>query len=229
MNTPSNHLCHGLDDFVDGAMSPPEDAAFRTHMESCAACREAVDQQRWIDGLLASDEAAAMETSPAPWMIPRRRVGRRRVVVAAVAAAFVVGATAALFLPLPRQEGLGEGRPTVAHAPTAEPSRTLNSVGPIEGSNSNALATDGNPSQDEDPTTALRSVATGDRARLLPSLPERGESAASFASAGSAIAVPLASGDPQVTIVQLFPTVTAQRRWAREAAMRSTAISPTGG
>jgi anti-sigma factor RsiW len=202
MNPASNIMCDRLDDFLDGALSPQELAVFRTHLESCAACREAVDQQRWIDALLTSNDAAAIESLPqsAPRTIPLPRSGRRRALVAAASAAAIVALTASIVFPLAGKRGLGEGRPTAAsHLP---PKPTA-------------------PDAAEPPSLQI----SVDHPSPSPPI----SSSASFVSAGSAIAVPLASGDPQVTIVQLYPTVTAQRRWAREAAMRSSAISPNGG
>jgi hypothetical protein len=204
--------CRQLDAYLD--LDLPSDAtrAFVEHLATCAACREAVDEQRWIDELLCSDAAAAIETAPEIVALPTVRIRRRRLALAAAAAA--IAATAALFLPLPRREGPGEGRPTIAQAPAPDPSLGSNHVATRQGSDSNGASTGGNPS-------------------LRPSLPGRGISnPAAFVSAGSSIAIPVASDDPQVTIVQLYPTVTAQRRWAREAALRSitiSSISPNGG
>jgi len=200
MNTAWNNPCHRLDDFLDGAISPHEDAAFHDHMESCAACREAVDEQRWIDSLLTSDEAAVLEALPPSRTIALPRGGRRHLIAAAAAAAVLVAVTASFLFHLAGRRGLGEGRPTAAsHLP---PKPTA-------------------PDAAEPPSLQI----SVDHPSPSPPI----SSSASFVSAGSAIAVPLASGDPQVTIVQLYPTVTAQRRWAREAAMRSSAISPNGG
>jgi hypothetical protein len=229
MTTPDDTLCEALDDYLDGALAPREAARFESHIASCIACREAVDEQRWIDGLLRSDEAAELEAAPAPATIPIAKLRRRRVFALAAAAA-AIAATAAIFFPLPRRDGLGEGRPTVAQAPTPEASLSSGQVAPDRAPSTDRLASDGNPSQDKDRTTALRSVATGDRARLLPSLPGRGMSEpATFVSAGSSIAITVASEDPQVTIIQLYPTVTASRRWQREAELRDLLASPNGG
>jgi anti-sigma factor RsiW len=203
MNTASNNSCERLDDFLDGALAPPETAAFHAHLETCAACRDAVDQQRWIDGLLKSDAAAAIEALPAPRTIARPRRGRRRAVVAVAAAAAVVALTARLLFSHSAKQGPGEGRPTAAsHLP---PSPTAEDAA-------------------ERPSLAVERSAPSPPVAVRP-----GAVGGSFVSAGSAIAAPVASDDPQVTVVQLYPTVTAERRWAREAALRSLGISPNGG
>jgi anti-sigma factor RsiW len=178
--------CRQLDAYLD--MELPSDAtrAFVAHLAMCAACRDAVDEQRWIDELLRSDEAAAIETAPKIVALPTVRTRRRRLALAA--AAVVIAATAVLLFPLPGREGLGEGRPTNAQAPTPDRSPSSNHVATRQGSSS-----------------------------------------AAFVSAGSSIAVPVASDDPHVTIVQLYPTVTALRRWQREAELRGHVFPPNGG
>lgn len=202
MKRPSEELCELLDDYLDGALPGEEVAAFAVHLCECAACREAVEEQQWIDGLLRSPAAVELELPLTAVAIPFVRIRRRRILAVAAAVA-LFAATAALLFPLPRREGLGEGRPTVADARDA--------------------------ASESDSATALRSVATGDRAQLLPSLSGRGISGAEFVSSGSSIAVAVPSDDPQVTIVQLYPTVTASRRWAREAELRANALPPNGG
>jgi anti-sigma factor RsiW len=203
MNDDTNKLCELLEDYLDGELSADARGRFDAHLNQCAACREAVDEQQWIESLLQSEEAAEIET-PAV-VVFRTRPRRRWLVAAAAAAAASVTIVAACSLVLrTRTEGVGERPSTVASAPLANPS----------------------------PTTDLRSIATGDRAPLLPSLPGRGildPPVAEFVSSGGAIAIPVASADPQVTIVKLYPTVTASRRWAREAALRRNSLSPNGG
>jgi anti-sigma factor RsiW len=49
-----NANCNNLDAYL-AADVPADDAArFAEHLQSCNDCREAADQQRWIDGLLRS-------------------------------------------------------------------------------------------------------------------------------------------------------------------------------
>jgi anti-sigma factor RsiW len=94
--------CTSLDDFLLGEL--PADAAsrFAAHLGQCAACREAVDQQRWIDGLLTSPIVHELESAP-DWLgdsLRTRVLARRRrarlvacVFAAAAAVVFAVGWT----------------------------------------------------------------------------------------------------------------------------------------
>jgi anti-sigma factor RsiW len=64
--------CENLDAFLAGDM--PSDAAgrFASHLEDCAACRDTVDQQRWIDGLLNSPVRLQLE-APSKTLLARSR------------------------------------------------------------------------------------------------------------------------------------------------------------
>jgi anti-sigma factor RsiW len=196
--------CRQRDAYLDRELSGAEQLAFDGHLATCPACREAVDQQQWIDELLRSDEAAAIEAAPLSMSLPAARVRRRRLALAAAAA--TIAATAAIFFPLPGREG----RPTIAQAPAPDASPDSTHVGTGQGSDSRSLATD-------------RNLSPG------PVLPGRGISVATFVGDGSSIAIPVASDDPQVTIVQLYPTATALRRWQRESELRGHALPPNGG
>jgi anti-sigma factor RsiW len=187
MNHESTQLCERLDHFLDGELSVVEQQGFAAHLAGCPACREAVEEQDWIDGLLTSAEAAAIEGAPL-LVLPRR--SRRRWLVAAAAA---IGALAAWpWIPLPGGEGIEDGRPMP-------------------------------PS-----VTAPEAVASVENPSPGPSL-GRETSVATFASAGGAIAVPVAVADAQVTVVKLYPTVTATRRWARERALLAPLSKSNGG
>jgi hypothetical protein len=168
-------------------LSSDERRAFVAHLKACPACREAVDEQRWIDELLRSDEAAKLEAAPNRSTIGIRFRSRRRWLVAAAAAAVFVAATFAVATRKPKTV---TREPALASVPSPAPAAPELET-PLPGA---------------------------DRAP-----------AAAFVSAGSSIAIPVVSDDPQITVVQLYPTVTAQRRWARETALRSEAISPHGG
>jgi anti-sigma factor RsiW len=129
MKAELNSLCEHLDAFLDGDLSASERGVFEAHLPQCSACCEAVDQQRWIDELLASDAAAELEASP-PMVMSMRR---RRWLVAAAAAGLAALAAWPL-VPLPRREGIGERRltpPSVAgpeHLATVENSSTSPSL-----------------------------------------------------------------------------------------------------
>jgi anti-sigma factor RsiW len=54
--------CHYLEDYLDGELAPGESARFAAHLDQCPTCREVVDEQQWIDGLLRAPASAQLET-----------------------------------------------------------------------------------------------------------------------------------------------------------------------
>jgi hypothetical protein len=52
---------------------------------------------------------------------------------------------------------------------------------------------------------------------------------ATFVSNGDAIAMPLESSSPDVTIVQVYPTTDTEQRWQRELTLSSISVESTGG
>jgi hypothetical protein len=52
---------------------------------------------------------------------------------------------------------------------------------------------------------------------------------ARFETNGETIAIPLASDDPQVSIVKLYPTTTTERRWRRESTLYARHSGQDGG
>jgi anti-sigma factor RsiW len=56
--------CNNLDAYLADDLPHEAAARFARHAESCDACHEAIDQQRWIDSLLQSNEAATLEPTP---------------------------------------------------------------------------------------------------------------------------------------------------------------------
>ncbi len=197
MKRQSDEVCVLLDNYLDGALPAEEAAAFVAHLCECAACRDAVDEQQWINGLLRSPAAVELELPLAPPTLPIRKPARRRVLLVAMAAAL----TCVAAWPLLRGGNeLGDGRPSVASL------------------NPHSFALD--VAQAE---ARARAVAKNPSPSSFP--PRKG----AFVSAGSSIAVAVPCDSPEVTIVQLYPTVTASRRWAREAELRANAIPPNGG
>jgi hypothetical protein len=88
--------CDNLDAFLLGDLAGSEAAAFRTHLSSCTACRESLDEQHWIDDLLRSptikelgSPSAALAESIRTSLVRRRRQ-RRRVACGFAAAAAVL-------------------------------------------------------------------------------------------------------------------------------------------
>jgi anti-sigma factor RsiW len=54
--------CEQLDAYLNGDLSPADARCFEAHLNVCAACCEAIDEQGWIDGLLRSPERMALES-----------------------------------------------------------------------------------------------------------------------------------------------------------------------
>ena len=50
--------CHNLDAYFDGELAPGERCTFRGPPRTCPTCREAIDEQHWIDGLFAPSHRA---------------------------------------------------------------------------------------------------------------------------------------------------------------------------
>ena len=55
--------CENLDAFLADDLSPSEVSRFTAHLHECASCRDAVDQQGWIDGLLSSPILTELEAA----------------------------------------------------------------------------------------------------------------------------------------------------------------------
>jgi anti-sigma factor RsiW len=53
--------CHNLDAYLDGELAPGDAAHFAAHLATCPTCREAVDEQLWIDGLLRTPATTQLE------------------------------------------------------------------------------------------------------------------------------------------------------------------------
>jgi anti-sigma factor RsiW len=82
--------CDQLDAFLLGELSPQDAEHFELHVCACEECREAVEQQQWIDNLLRSNAATQAEQAPLSLRdslrnVPVRR--RKRVVLTAFAVA----------------------------------------------------------------------------------------------------------------------------------------------
>jgi anti-sigma factor RsiW len=60
----SDRDCEQLDAYLLGDLSTGEAARFESHLEVCSECREAIEEQRWIDGLLQSPRRAEFEKAP---------------------------------------------------------------------------------------------------------------------------------------------------------------------
>src|SRR5262249_33281302 len=96
-----NDHCSNLDNYLLGDLSPADAVAFAEHLAGCEECREAVDQQRWIDGLLQSTSQLKTQIPPSHIadelrvIVAGRESLRKRVitVVLAVAATLLIATT----------------------------------------------------------------------------------------------------------------------------------------
>ncbi len=59
-----NELCSNLDDYLLGDLSPAGAGAFAQHLDGCEECREAIDEQRWIDDVLQASSQLETEVPP---------------------------------------------------------------------------------------------------------------------------------------------------------------------
>jgi anti-sigma factor RsiW len=158
-----NHECHNLDGYLAGNLPAGDAAAFVEHLLNCDDCREAVDEQQWIDGLLQSRQLQELEPTPrhlteAMQLVMARQERRQKRLMAvawATAAALLVALGS---IPLSRHAGdwLGKG-------------------------------------------VDARSITTNDKQ------PAYDRPRATFVASSNAIAVPIASRHPDVTIVRVYP------------------------
>jgi anti-sigma factor RsiW len=159
--------CGCLEAFLNDELSPTQAAEFESHVAACIQCRDAVDQQRWIDGLLRSTEAAEIESAPVA-IISRRPVNLRKVGV--VAATVAVLAAWSWFEVSHRIELIESGRPPIAKSKTGM-------------------------------------LDAGRPAASFQETDEHPAPVATFVSSGSTIALPVENGNPDVTVVRLYPTL----------------------
>jgi anti-sigma factor RsiW len=99
--------CANLDAFLLGDLSADETLRFTAHLDQCGTCRDAVEQQRWIDELLTSPIGHDLELPPGALLDSLRTTvvaSRRQTrIVACVFAAAAVVAIAAGWTVLNRQ------------------------------------------------------------------------------------------------------------------------------
>ena len=60
-----NTDCNKLDAYLADDLSVDDARRFESHLEACSACREAIDEQNWIDSLLQSPARIQIERTPA--------------------------------------------------------------------------------------------------------------------------------------------------------------------
>ena len=93
--TPHND-CYQLEAYLADSLSADATAAFESHLDTCDDCREAVDEQRWIDGLLQSPTRIELEHTPPALLetirssVARQERSKLRVTYSLAAAAVVL-------------------------------------------------------------------------------------------------------------------------------------------
>jgi anti-sigma factor RsiW len=142
-------VCDNLDDYLAGTLSGDAAAHFNSHLHACEACREAVDEQRWIDSLLTSPDRLELEPTPRAlvesvarsasrsWFMRSRYVGA---IIAAAAAVLV--ATGLLLLNREAIEGTHATAKLKAPPDTAQTAKNevQNETGATFVADSNAIA-----------------------------------------------------------------------------------------
>jgi anti-sigma factor RsiW len=89
-----NNDCRELEAYLSGDLPADNRAVFELHIEECPTCREAIDQQQWIDELLHSQARIQLETpSAAVFESFRHALSRRRRRVLQAACSLVAAAT----------------------------------------------------------------------------------------------------------------------------------------
>ena len=95
----SHDNCSNLDAFILDDLPAEAALRFTAHLHECDICRDAIDQQRWIDGLLASPVCRDLESTPGGLIdffrtrkLSRRRHARFIACVFATAAALAIAA-----------------------------------------------------------------------------------------------------------------------------------------
>jgi hypothetical protein len=87
--------CENLDVFLADDLSPDDRLRYEGHLVACETCRQALNQQRWIDALLSSPDQPELEcASPALLGSVRESIASRRrqtrLIACGLAAAAVV-------------------------------------------------------------------------------------------------------------------------------------------
>ena len=184
-----NSYCDDLDDFLIGDLDDDKAERFARHLDECATCREAVDQQRWLDAMLQS--SARDELEPVPGEIVdsvcvswKRRRRRQRVVAGALATAAALAVAAGWTV----WAGLRTQNPQAEQVAQSD-SATMNTQN-TGGSADHGFAAV--PARPQPPGVQSRS-------------PERIGDAVVVGSKNT-IVVPVESQYPNVTVVQVYRT-----------------------
>jgi hypothetical protein len=92
--------CDNLDGYLADELSAEGKFQFAQHVDECDECRQAIEEQRWIDGLLRASASESRELTPASLFeslrtMPARRRPTVRLIacgLAAIAAAIAIAA-----------------------------------------------------------------------------------------------------------------------------------------
>jgi len=221
-------LCDRLDDYVDGVLSAEDGAKFEAHASECAMCRAAVDQQQWLDDVLQSAEATALEEVP--------ESGRRQLATQIASlqhrqktrgAATGVAAAAALLAAFGWWSIDRNGGNKTKDIPRFADVETSGESPDIDAADATIVdSLDGEARANRSPLLA-DSVSDGPSGAVHVDVDES-PTVADFQGDGDVIAVRLESPSPDVTVFEVFPTTDSQRR--RElAALLADAPSLSNG
>lgn len=73
-----NRNCENLDAYLSHDLPGDNRPIFESHLEDCPACRDAVDQQQWIDSILLSPARIQLERPTVTLLDPLRRSFAKR-------------------------------------------------------------------------------------------------------------------------------------------------------
>ncbi|HEX4414781.1 MAG TPA: zf-HC2 domain-containing protein [Lacipirellulaceae bacterium] len=59
-----NEFCSNLDSYLLGDLSSADSAAFAEHLAGCEDCREAIEQQQWVDSMLQASSHLDTQVPP---------------------------------------------------------------------------------------------------------------------------------------------------------------------
>jgi anti-sigma factor RsiW len=178
--------CNKLDAYLAEDLPADDVFRFESHLEECGACREALDEQHWVDSLLQSHLRIQLERTPATVLDSLRssQSNRRRHLWQAACGL----AAAAVFL--------------IAFGWIALHKDVVHSK-----------------------SSATQNLAIVEKANVFAHVRPQ----ATFVATADAIVVPLESPSPDVTVVQIYPSIDTERRRRFEHSLLSTSTIPNGG
>jgi anti-sigma factor RsiW len=127
-----NSDCNKLDAYLGGDLSADDVSRFESHLEVCGGCREAVDEQQWIDDLLQSPARMQIEPTPAASLDSFRiaPARRRRALQAACGLAAAAALLVAVGWPMLNRQARHPSVAEVQNVTVNEPSQIVDPVQP---------------------------------------------------------------------------------------------------